>query len=248
MTRVSVCIATHNGGIFLEKQLHSILDQLSENDEVIISDDSSTDDTIIIIKAINDPRIVLIEHQEFYCAAKNFEHALKNAHGQYIFFSDQDDYWLSNKVSLMLEKLQTYDIVVCDAKIIDKDDTVVHESYFNLRNSGKGWVKNLLRNTYIGCCMAFHRKVLKEALPFPNLIFYHDYWIGYIGELYYSTYFLPIALTHYRQHDKNVSTAALNISNRNMLEKLKDRVVLLCYLPLLYYRYFYGKQSAPALE
>ena len=96
--------------------------------------------------------------------------------------------------------------------------------------------------------MAFHRKVLKEALPFPNLIFYHDYWIGYIGELYYSTYFLPIALTHYRQHDKNVSTAALNISNRNMLEKLKDRVVLLCYLPLLYYRYFYGKQSAPALE
>ncbi|HFJ8436946.1 TPA: glycosyltransferase, partial [Enterococcus faecium] len=41
----SVCIATFNGGRYLREQLDSILSQLSAEDEVVISDDGSVDDT-----------------------------------------------------------------------------------------------------------------------------------------------------------------------------------------------------------
>ena len=51
---VSVCIATYNGEKYIREQLESILCQLDKEDEVIISDDSSTDSTIAIIKDIND--------------------------------------------------------------------------------------------------------------------------------------------------------------------------------------------------
>ena len=49
---ISVCMATHNGGKYIKEQIDSILVQISNEDELIISDDSSTDDTVEIIKKI----------------------------------------------------------------------------------------------------------------------------------------------------------------------------------------------------
>ena len=47
---ISVCMATYNGEKYIREQIDSILSQLKENDEIIISDDSSTDQTISIIE------------------------------------------------------------------------------------------------------------------------------------------------------------------------------------------------------
>jgi len=47
--RVSVCMATYNGELYIARQLISILSQLTEVDEVVISDDGSTDRTVEII-------------------------------------------------------------------------------------------------------------------------------------------------------------------------------------------------------
>ena len=74
---ISVCIATYNGEKYIKKQLESILGQLSVADEVIISDDSSTDLTVKVIKEINDKRIKLILNNKFYSPTLNFENALK---------------------------------------------------------------------------------------------------------------------------------------------------------------------------
>ena len=54
---ISVCIATFNGEKFLKQQIESILPQLGANDEVIVSDDSSTDGTVQILKNFNDRRL-----------------------------------------------------------------------------------------------------------------------------------------------------------------------------------------------
>lgn len=54
---ISVCIATYNGEKYIEEQLLSILNQISEADEIIISDDSSNDLTLEKIRGINDKRI-----------------------------------------------------------------------------------------------------------------------------------------------------------------------------------------------
>lgn len=110
---ISVCIATHNGAHYIKEQIESILCQLGTNDEIIISDDGSTDNTIDILLAFNDKRIIIYhykqpvksKHSHIY-VCKNFENALKHAKGDYIFLADQDDWWMPNKVMKCLEDLK----------------------------------------------------------------------------------------------------------------------------------------------
>ena len=62
--------------------------------------------------------------------------------------------------------------------------------------------------------MAFNRKILKIALPFPNNINSHDNWIGMIAEMFGNTYFLNKKLLLFRRHGLNFSTSN---GNDNML-------------------------------
>lgn len=62
---ISVCIATHNGGKYIVEQLTSILSQIGDNDEVLVSDDGSTDGTIDAIKSVNDRRINILPPPNF---------------------------------------------------------------------------------------------------------------------------------------------------------------------------------------
>jgi len=87
--KISVCMATRNGGRYLRQQLASILTQPGPTDEVIISDDSSTDDTLAIINSMADPRIRLFTNNTFYSPIFNFENALKQATGEIIVLADQ---------------------------------------------------------------------------------------------------------------------------------------------------------------
>jgi len=102
MERISVCMATYNGEKYIYDQLQSILTQLSENDEVIISDNYSSDKTIEIIELFNDPRIKIYFLKKGK-SIKNFENALLHASRDYIFLADQDDIWLPGKVQIMME-------------------------------------------------------------------------------------------------------------------------------------------------
>ena len=115
---ISVCIATYNGEKYILEQILSILPQLKENDEIIVSDDSSTDTTLEIIKNINDKRIQIFKNTGNHGVNSNFDNALKRAHGEYIFLSDQDDVWLPGKVDRCLAELRTADLIMHDATIL----------------------------------------------------------------------------------------------------------------------------------
>lgn len=221
-TRVSVAIATYNGELFLKEQLDSVLENLNENDEVIISDDNSTDSTIDIIKEYNDKRIFLIKGPG-KGVIKNFENALNHCSGKYIFLCDQDDKWYNNKVDHMLDKLTQYDVVVHNARIFSSDDKINNLDFFSFRNCGDGFLKNIYKNTYIGCCMAFHSKILKDILPFPKNIPMHDQWIGLLCETKYSIYFDDTCLISYRRHNNNVS----QFKHNSLLTMIKNRLWLL---------------------
>ena len=218
---VSVCIATYNGEKFIETQLRSILSQLDEHDEVIISDDCSTDRTTSIVRSLNDSRVTLLE-VEYRDLKKNFENALLNASGDVIFLADQDDAWHPAKVRRTNELLKQYDLVVTDADIINEEGILINSSLFSILKSGKGILKNILKNTYVGCCMAFNRKVLDKALPFPRSVPMHDMWIGMIGEVFGTSYFLNEPLVHYRRHSSNVSLTA-GESAYSVLSKIRFR-------------------------
>ena len=103
MGKISVCIATYNGEKYIIKQLESILPQLREADEIVISDDSSSDRTIALIEQLNDPRIRILKDQKFRNPIYNFENAMLNAKGDFIFLSDQDDIWMPEKVAVQTE-------------------------------------------------------------------------------------------------------------------------------------------------
>src|SRR5688572_3666270 len=98
---VSVCMATKNGGEYLEEQINSILVQLNPEDELIISDDCSTDNTIAIVQSYKDHRIKLFQNKIPKGISKNFETSLQLSKGDYIFLADQDDVWLPRKHDVM---------------------------------------------------------------------------------------------------------------------------------------------------
>lgn len=205
MKRISVCIATYNGEKYIKEQLDSILCQLDFQDEIIVSDDSSTDNTLAIIESYGDHRIKVFSNQKFHSPIYNFENSLKKAKGDYIFLCDQDDIWYPDKVDTMLKYLNKYDLVVSNCKVVDADLNVISESFFTICLSGKGFWKNLIKNTYLGCCMAFKKEVLFYALPFPDNIAMHDIWIGLSVELHGASFFLDTPLINYRRHGANAS-------------------------------------------
>ena len=101
--RISVAMVTYNGSRYIREQMDSILKNLKEQDEVVVSDDGSTDGTLDILAEYQEkePRIRMIEGPR-QGIKKNVEHALRHCKGEYIFLSDQDDIWTDDKVDKVL--------------------------------------------------------------------------------------------------------------------------------------------------
>ena len=228
MKKISVCMATYNGEKYIEQQIQSILVQLSDKDELIISDDNSTDNTVKIIKGISDSRIKLFFNKEKGYTS-NFENALNQVTGDIIFLSDQDDIWIFNKVEICLKELESYDFVVSDCKVINNKNEIISESYFGLRNVKKTGLGNLIKFSFLGCCIAFRADVLKKALPVPSnrKLCTHDNWLFLVGSFLFKYKVLDDKLIHYRRHNNNVSTL---ISKSSVWFKIKYRVYLCFFL------------------
>lgn len=222
---ISVCMATYNGEKYITEQLQSILQQLGESDEVIISDDSSTDNTCSIINAFNDKRIILLQGNKFHSTIYNLENALKNAGGEYIFLADQDDVWQPGKVKKCMEQLTNYDCVCHNARIVDGQLKDLGLTLFDVNKSRNGFLHNLVKNGFTGCCMAFRSSVLSYALPFPGNIPMHDSWIGLLAIKKGKVIFLDDELILYRRHGNNVSNTGSK-SDRKISAKIMDRLVL----------------------
>jgi glycosyltransferase involved in cell wall biosynthesis len=225
---ISVCLATYNGQQYILEQLQTILPQLSEDDEIIISDDNSTDNTVNLIKSINDNRIKIFINKSERGYTKNFENAINHSLGDFIFLCDQDDVWMPNKVELMLYELKYCDLVVSDALICDKDLKVTLGSHFKLHGTQLGFINNWVKTRYIGACMAFKRHMLSKILPFPSdsSLCAHDYWIANIGEFYYKVILIETPLIKYRRHGNNTSQGGLESKN-SFSHKVKVRVYTL---------------------
>jgi len=204
MSRMSVCMATRNGGRFIAEQLESILRQLEPDDEVIISDDSSTDDTIAVIRSFKDERIRLFEGNRSYNPTFNFENAIRNASGDIIALSDQDDIWLDGKVAVVKKTVtastERFFMVILNGLIIDDAENIHPRTIAEQTGAANGVLRNLFDSSYIGCCMAFKRDLLEIALPFPKTVPMHDWWMGLLNEIYGTVRFIDTITIRYRRH------------------------------------------------
>ena len=223
--RVSVVMASYNGEKYIKEQIVSIMDNLDQDDELIISDDNSKDRTRCIVNslAVADSRIHLVDGPCKGLKA-NFSNAITMCKGKYIFLCDQDDIWFDNKVSKVLPLLQEHDLVVHDCIVTGSNiQDILIPSFFEYRNSGPGIFKNITKNTYIGCCMAFTKKLAKEMFPIPENIEMHDQWIGILNDIYFkNTYFLHEPLMYYRRHGENVSS----MKHFPLLKMIRNRLTL----------------------
>ena len=222
---ISVCITTFNGQNYIKQQLESVLCQLDISDEVVVSDDGSTDNTIAIVNAMHDARVKIIVGGNRLGVVKNFERALMNAKGNIIFLCDQDDVWLPNKVKQSVNSLREYMLVVTDCKVVDEHLHEVYPSFFAQRKSASGVCRNLYKNSYLGCCMAFRKELLSYALPMPVNVPMHDMWLGLLADIYGDVKFMPEALSLYRRHQENFSPTASK-STFGLLKMLQFRIVL----------------------
>ena len=206
----SVAMATYQGMPYIRQQLSSILVQLLPDDEIVISDNGSTDGTweYLEAEAYKDTRIRLFSLTTLQGVVPNFQNALQQCRGELIFLSDQDDIWKSGKmdrISRLFAANPKLLAVQSDAELIDADNKQTAPSFFSMLKCGPGVWKNFRKNTWQGCSMAFRRILLEAVLPFPPQIPMHDMWIGLLADLAGEVQFLPEVLISYRRHEDNKS-------------------------------------------
>ena len=211
----SVCMATFNGGRYLREQLDSILNQLTLEDELIISDDGSTDETCQIIKEYTqlDNRIKFVEGPRKGVIA-NFNHAIQQSKGDIIFLADQDDVWLPEKIEKSMKTLKekNVDLVFGDLEVVDEKMNTIYPSFddFMLLNRKinkyiDSYKVNYLYNCVTGCTILSKKDFIKDILPIPNDSKYvpHDYWMALMIALKGKLAYMPEKYIKYRQHGNN---------------------------------------------
>lgn len=227
-TRISVALAAYNGEKYIREQLDSVLRNLGPQDEIVVSDDGSTDATLRIVKSYQGGEIpVRLLGGPGKGIKQNIGTALAACRGQYIFLADQDDVWTDDKVERVMAHLGKNGCrLVChDAKVMNASLTEVKmPSFFAYRGSKPGFWNNLLKNRYMGCCMAFEAGLLSVVLPIPDEIEMHDQWIGLLNDWGGTkSTFLKEKLLYYRRHEANVS----DFSHGTVRQMLRKRAVLL---------------------
>lgn len=245
---ISVCIPTYNGEKYIKEQLESILGQLSVEDEVIISDDCSSDQTLKIIESFHDNRIKVFIHckeRNFYIGTYyriynvflNMKNALSKASGDFIFLSDQDDIWLPNKVkNVMAVFREGYDCVMHDCSVVNEHYEVLLSSIFRYTKPNYSWIGFVLFNFYQGSLMAFTAPMKKMLFPMPQLPIGHEHWIASIIWTHgRNVKYLREPLMLYRRHGNNVSSCAEK-SSTSFFFKVSYRFLLLYTIIRAFFR------------
>ncbi len=236
-TGVSVVLATYNGEKYLREQLDSILNQLGQDDELIISDDHSKDNTIEIIEEyIKKYPIIKFVKGPGKGYIYNFEFLIKQTEKDIILISDQDDVWMPNKVERVrqeFEKNKDIWVALHDAEYIDETGHALSGQMFKIRNAQKGFFQNWIKSAYYGCCMAFSKEYKNIIMPFPMHLFSYDQWIGLLAELFHKSAFIYEPLIERRLHGNNETT------KRGFWYRIAFRLVVMLYTIILAIRYVY---------
>lgn len=211
MIRASVAMAVYNGERFLNEQIRSILDMMSDEDELVISYNKSSDKTLEIIKEFEkkDSRIHVYLCVD-RCVDKNFQNAVEHCRGKYIFFSDQDDIWIDDKINFCVRELEKSgkSMLLHDGYSVDEKSTKIIGTLFNETKINVDpisvWIgERRMGGKSLGCCMVFDRQYIPVIIPFPDKS--HDVWTINILSRIGGIHVVYNKLIKHRIHDRNVS-------------------------------------------
>ena len=220
--KVDILLATYNGEKFLDEQLASLFNQEMKDFMIYIRDDGSTDQTLNIIskwKGLYPLQVTFIEDKKKNLGpTMNFNELMLHSKAPYICFSDQDDKWLPNKLSLQLEKIQSLekkyprqgilvfsDLIFCDADLNVVCPSLIDKDRLNCTSLGAN--RLLMQNVPYGCASIINRILLETAIPIDSRALLHDHWLAIIAALTGQIAYLDEALIYHRVHDSNCSRA-----------------------------------------
>ena len=208
--RASVAMAVYNGEKYICEQIDSILKCMDDCDELVISYDKSTDRTKEIIDSYSqkDCRVRVIIN-EVSGVQNNFNNAVTACMGKYIFLSDQDDLWIGDKINEVVRKFEQTgaDVVVHDGYMVNGQLQKLPGTIFERYGTYDHPIRNIVKCTYWGCCMAFRADLRNVVCPFPNQGGVgHDWWLGIIAGFAGTIARLDKCLIMHRLHGENVST------------------------------------------
>ncbi len=202
-------MAVYNGLPYLRQQMASVLRELRPEDELVVVDDHSTDGSLAWLQGLRDSRLVLLPNDQNLGVSRSFERALCACTRQVVLLCDQDDVWIAGKrdaLALPFEQDPQCAVVVSDAQVIDEHGAILSPSFMAGRGGFRGgWWSTLVKNRYLGCCMALHRDIVALGLPIPARAPMHDMWFGMLAVSRGRVHYIARPYLQYRRHDRNVS-------------------------------------------
>ena len=215
MGKVNILLATYNGETYIRKLLDSLVRQSWKDFVCYIHDDGSSDRTVAICREYcgNDPeRFVLLDYPKTGGAKANFLSLMKYADGDYVFFCDQDDVWLPDKIEKMVqaaEKTGGECLVFCDLKVVDASLNTLSDSFMaasRVHPEQMNYRNTLIKSGIPGCAMMVTRGIMENAskLQDPEKIVMHDWWVILTALMTDAEIvFVNEPLVLYRQHEEN---------------------------------------------
>lgn len=226
---IDILLATYNAGDFIRPQLESLFAQRDVSFRIVVRDDGSTDDTLVVLHEYErlHPKVFKILPGNARLGPKGSFSALMDASSaKYIAFCDQDDVWLPEKLSVLMKSLITLEheqgdstpcLAHCDLRVVDERLSEINPSFW--RHSGINAHHNdfrnmLLFNTVTGCALVCNRALLERARPVPSDAHMHDQWLALCAAAYGVIAVVDEPLVLYRQHGRNSLGAGLALPQR----------------------------------
>ena len=236
--KVSVVLCTYNGGVYLEKQLNSILEQTYGIDEIIIVDDCSTDSTREVLKDYQEKHkeIKLFFNEKNLGSNSSFRYAISLANNDYMALCDQDDIWYANKIEKQMKAIidsgyhldEKPLVVFHDLCLIDQKDTVTNASFWKLHGFNPfdfNFKKLLIFNIVTGCTCIINKSMKEEMIKSDMKdVIMHDYLIALIGYGFGNSIFINEPLMYYRSHFGTVTNKE-TISFATRVQSFISRVI-----------------------
>lgn len=249
LSKISVAMCTYNGELYISEQLVSILNQTILPDEIIISDDNSSDKTIEIAESIlKDSNISykIIVNKINIGVVRNFENAVNNTTGDIILFCDQDDVWNTEKVSIIsseFDKDPSLVMVFTNAELVNfrreklKKNLWDTVGFSNYLCDDKAFFDTLLNRCIVtGATMAYKRKIAIKLMPFPDS-WLHDGWLAINALNFGNIKAINMPLIEYRQHSKNVIGAGYVSFRKRILKYIEKTKEMQSIRTMKYNRY-----------
>lgn len=240
--KIEILLATYNGEKYVGEQIDSIINQTYNNWELLIRDDNSKDRTLEILKEYEkkDKRIKVIEDKKGNLGfVKNFEELLNNSKEDWVMFSDQDDYWLENKIEKYVAILNASSedilkkpmLIHSNSFICDDNLEIVKEEFINSKIANEYNEDNFYFAYFVqGSTVLINRAIIDLALPFSKNVTVHDRYFHLLAEFLGKRIFINESLIKYRQHSNNKIGAKSSVISKILKKRYfhtEDRELIL---------------------